>query len=339
MEAELARYLAHRLEGASEVTISNLSRIPGGASRETWRFDASWEVGGVAQSEGFIVRKDPPASLVESDRAVEYAFYGAFEGTSVPVPRMRWLEEEASHLGAPFFIMERIDGCEANTRALQTPAFDASRDGVARRFYAILAEIGRLPWESSPIAAVMGAPAPGDCWKRELGYWEGMIDANELSPQPIARAAIRWLRANPPPPPAHVGPVHGDYRVGNFLYTREGEIRAILDWEMAHLGDPLEDLAWSFMELWEWGRSGYPGGIVLTEDAIRYYEEAAGTTVDRDALHWWLVFSCVKGQGIWLTGARSFQEGRSRELIHAFTSHNLINTQDEAILRAMGRGA
>ena len=76
----------------------------------------------------------------------------------------------------------------------------------------------------------------------------GHVDRNELEPQPIIRAAIRWLRANPPPPPERVSVVHGDYRVGNFLYTKEG-IHGIVDWEMAHLGDPLEDLAWSFMEL------------------------------------------------------------------------------------------
>ena len=64
-----------------------------------------------------------------------------------------------------------------------------------------------------------------------------MIDEDELTPQPIARAAIRWLRRSPPPHPRRLSVVHGDYRTGNFLFDAEGRIRAILDWEMCHLGD------------------------------------------------------------------------------------------------------
>ncbi|MGE5594826.1 MAG: phosphotransferase family protein, partial [Hyphomicrobiales bacterium] len=186
---------------------------------------------------------------------------------------------------------------------------------------------------------VVDVPAPEAAWKRELDYWEGMIDANEVSPQPIARAAIRWLRANPPPPPKRIAVVHGDYRVGNFLYTADGAIHGIVDWEMAHLGDPLEDLAWSFMEAWEWARNGKKGGIIEKEEAIRVYEAATGEPVDREALHWWDVFSGVKGQGIWLTGARSYQDGRTQELMMPMTAYWLTNFQDEILLRSMGRGA
>ncbi len=338
MEDSLVRYLAPRLDRAQDVAISNLFRIPGGASRETWTFDASWADGGESRSAAFILRKDPPASLVESERELEYAFYQAFADSGVPVPRMRWLEPDPAHLGAPFFIMERITKGEANTRTILSPEFAPYHAHIARRMYEVLAEIHRFDWRDSPITKVIAPPAPEECWKRELGYWEGMINANEMTPQPVARAAIRWLRANPPPPPERVTVVHGDYRVGNFLYTRD-EIHGVLDWEMAHLGDPLEDFAWSYMEMWEWARNGLKGGIVTAEDGIRMYEEASGRTVDRDALHWWDVFSGVKAQGIWLTGARSFQEGRTNELILAYTSWGLTNQQDEIILHSMGRGA
>lgn len=338
MEAQLEKYLIGRIPGADNVTVSGMSRIPGGASRETWMFDAAWHVDGQSESAAFVLRKDPPASLVESDREVEYAFYSAFENTAVPVPRMRWLEKDPAHLGAPFFIMDRILGCEANTRRIHEPDYKDSIAGIACQLYQVLAEIHRFDWRGSPIDQVVEAPEPDKCWEHELNYWEGMIDANEISPQPIARAAIRWLRANPPPPPKRVTVVHGDYRMGNFLYRPDG-IHGIVDWEMAHLGDPLEDLAWSFMEAWEWMRDGRKGGIIEAEDAIRIYEEATGEPVDREALHWWDVFSGVKGQGIWLTGARSFQDGRTGELMMPFTSYWLGNFQDEILLRAMGRGA
>lgn len=338
MNAEIGRYLQSRLPGTPEVKVRHLTRIPGGASRETWMFKATWQEDGVRRAEEFVLRRDPPASLVESDRALEYAFYRAFDGTGVPVPRMRWLENDPAHLGAPFFVMERLTGCDASTARIQRPDYAAGRPKIARRLYEILAELHALDWRAAGLHEVIEPPQPEECWSRELAYWEGMIDANELSPQPIARAAIRWLRANPPPPPARVTVVHGDYRVGNCLYTRD-DIRGIVDWEMAHLGDPLEDLAWSFMEAWEWGRNGLKGGIIEREEAIRIYEEASGATVDRDALHWWEVFSGVKGQGIWLTGARSYQEGRTEELMMPFTSYWLTNFQDEIILRSMGRGA
>jgi aminoglycoside phosphotransferase (APT) family kinase protein len=113
----------------------------------------------------------------------------------------------------------------------------------------------------------------------------------------------------------------------------------VLDWEMAHLGDPLEDLAWSFMELWEFGNDGKKGGIISADDAVTIYEKGSGLKVDRAALHWWEVFSSVKAQGIWLTGAKSFQDGRSQEVMLAFTSWGLINRQDEIALRVLGRGA
>jgi aminoglycoside phosphotransferase (APT) family kinase protein len=340
LEAAIAKYLSARLDGAPEVSVTNLFRIPGGASRETWMFDATWSANGsTPATEALVLRKDPPASLVESDREVEYAFYSAFEGSEVPVPRMRWLEQDASHLGAPFFIMDRILDCDANTRRILEADYADAMPMLGRRLYEILGAIHRLRWEESPVARVIpDPPAPDECWSREVDYWEDMIDRHEISPQPIARAAIRWLRANPPPPAHHVSVVHGDYRVGNFLYTKQG-IHGIVDWEMAHLGDPLEDIAWSFMEAWEWARDGKKGGIIDADEAIRAYEDAAGFKVDRDALHWWEVFSGVKAQGIWVTGTDSYQKGQTHELIIPYSSYWLHNFQDEIILRTLGRGA
>ena len=337
MESALAKYLSPRLAGGGEVTISNLSRIPGGASRETWMFDASWTADSIAQEEAFVLRKDPPASLLETDREVEYAFYSSFWDTPIPVPRMRWLEGDAAYLGGPFFIMDRVLNCESNTRVILEPRFDTARPMLARRLYEILGAIHTFDWTGAPLARHTSVPTADSAWQHELAHWEGIINAQELSPQPIIRAAIRWLRRNPPPAAQRISVVHGDYRVGNFLYRADGAIHAIVDWEMAHLGDPLEDLAWSFNESWQWARDGRPGGIVTREDAIAHYEAASGLRVDPAALHWWEVFSHVKCQGIWVTGARSFQEGRSGELILPLIAYTLINGQDEYLLRTIGR--
>ena len=131
--------------------------------------------------------------------------------------------------------------------------------------------------------------------------------------------------------------VHGDYRTGNFLYRGE-HIDGILDWEMAHFGDPLEDLAWSFMPAWQWARDGKAGGIVDADGRrCASGRQRSGLRVDRAALRWWQVFSCVKAQGIWLTGAREFADGRAQDIMLAFTSYWLINAQDRFLLQALGR--
>ncbi len=338
MEDVIAQYLKPRLD-AEDLSITHLTRIPGGASRETWMFKATWKSEGERNSQEFILRKDPPASLLDTDREVEYGFYSSYYGSPVPVPRMRWLERDAGPLGGAFFIMERIGGCETAPRTLQEPRYADVRRAIARRMYEILADIATFDWHGTDIERLNVVPAIDGCWKKELDHWERIIDENELSPQPIVRAGIRWLRANPPPPAHHVSVVHGDYRVGNFLYTSGGEINGVLDWEMAHLGDPLEDLAWSFNESWQWAKDGRPGGVVTVEDACRTWSEASGMPVDLAGLRWWRTFCDVKCQGIWLTGAKSFQEGRTNELIMPVIAYTLINSQDEALLRSLGRGA
>ena len=339
MEDALAQYLAPRLDAASGVSISHLLRIPGGASRETWMFKAVWQSEAGRQSQEFILRKDPPASLLDTDREAEYAFYSSFMGSAVPVPRMRWLERDASVFGGPFFIMERITGAETAPRMLQEPQYVAVHPVIARHMYETLGAIATFDWQPTDIARVTEAPTVETSWSKELGHWERIIDENQLSPQPIARAAIRWLRANPPAPAQRISVVHGDYRVGNFLYTTKGDITGVLDWEMAHLGDPLEDLAWSFNETWQYGGDGRTGGITTVDEACRIWSAASGFTVDAHSLRWWRTFSDVKCQAIWLTGTKTSQEGRSDELILAVIAYRLINAQDQSLLRSLGREA
>jgi aminoglycoside phosphotransferase (APT) family kinase protein len=336
-EDDVARYFAARLTDAHDVQVTRLYRIPGGASRETWSVDLRWREGASGErTQGFIIRRDPEASLVDSDRRVEFDFYRSFIDSSVPVPRPLFLETDSTWLERPFFVMQRIDGYESQFSALLDPSFVPHRAGLARRMYEILADIAVTPIDTLPAVASTDVPAPDTCWRRELDYWEDIIDAQESEPQPIARAGLRWLRRHPPPPAQRVSVVHGDYRTGNFLYRGE-HIAAILDWEMAHFGDPLEDLAWSFMPAWQWARDGLAGGIVAPAEAVRMWEQRSGLRVDAGALRWWQTFSCVKAQGIWLTGARQFADGRAQDIMLAFTSYWLINAQDRFLLQALGR--
>ncbi len=336
LEDRLAAYIATQLPGAEAVHVSELDRIFGGASRETYRFVLQYREGGEAVLRRLILRRDPPGSLIETDRAVEFAAYRAFHGTAVPVPEPLWLEQDGSSLDHPFFVMEELTGFESSPQNIASAPYAQHAEKLARRKWSILGEIAVADPAAVGLEGVMEPVAPDACWRRELDYWEGQIDEDELCPQPIIRAVIRWLRRNPPPPAQKVSVVHADYRTGNFLYDREGEIHGILDWEMAHLGDPLEDLAWSINPVWRWARDERAGGLAPREDAIRIWEEASGLVADPDALHWWELFSSVKGQAIWISGAEEFSRGRNQDLILALSAWLWGNSQDRAALYEMG---
>ncbi|MGI9592321.1 MAG: phosphotransferase family protein, partial [Myxococcota bacterium] len=297
LEQRLAAYIANQLEDAEMVRVEELDRIFGGASRETYRFVLRWTEGGQERQRRLILRRDPPGSLIETERAVEFAAYRAFHGSTVPVPEPLWLEEDTSHLDHPFFVMEELAGFEASPQAIVQPPYAEHAASFARQKWTILGEIAKADVGKLGVEGVMEPVAADHCWERELAHWEGVLGEDELVPQPVVRAAIRWLRRNPPQPPSKLALVHADFRTGNFLYDTEGKIHAILDWEMAHLGDPLEDLAWSLNPVWRWAGDDRCGGLAKREEAIRIWERASGLEVEPEALRWWEVFSSVKGQG------------------------------------------
>ncbi|WP_296599037.1 phosphotransferase family protein [Phenylobacterium sp.] len=335
LEPRLAAYIAGKLPGATDVAVTALERISGGASRETYRFVLDWSEGGEARSRRLILRRDPPASLIDTERRVEFEAYRAFAGSSVPVPEMLWLEEGDEALDHPFFIAEEIAGYQASPQMLLSGAFDAVLPMLAERKWTILGEIAKA--DPAPLARWMEAPPLDGCWKRELDHWEALIDKDQAEPLPVTRAAIRWLRANPPPPAQKLSIVHGDYRTGNFLFDEAGQIHGVLDWEMSHLGDPLEDLGWSLQPIWSFGRAGQAGGLCSPADAVAIWERASGLKADPKALHWWTLFNCVKGQGIWVGSAAAFNRGGNRAPIMIYPAWWLINAQDRAMLQLMGK--
>lgn len=315
----IAAYLAHRMPAASHVEVSGVSRIPGGASRETYRLTATWKEEGRERRRPLILRRDPVASLIETERDVEFNAYRAFHPAGLPVPEPLFLETDIEWLDRPFFVMEQIENCQAGSPFNAEP-YGAFGEKIGAQFWTHLGRIAAADPAETGFSANMEAIAPDACWKHELDKWEKVIDEDELVPQPIARAAIRWLRRNPPPPPPRVTAVHGDYRTGNFLFDGEGEIRAILDWEMCHLGDPLEDVAWAADPLWAFQQTERPGGMIARADAFRLWEEASGMKIDPVRLRWWEVFNSLKGLAIWISSGKEYQSGASSDPILAFPS-------------------
>jgi aminoglycoside phosphotransferase (APT) family kinase protein len=320
----LAAYLT-RVNG-TPTRVENLSRIPGGASRETYRYEAV--VGG--ERGGFILRRDPPGSLIETDRRHEYLAIVSFARKDVAAPAAILLEEEGAELDRPFFIMRRVEG-GATGGAFGAQPYGEHAAAIGRQFFTFLGRIAGEPIEGLPLSQVAARPEPGDCWRRELDYWAGVIEADEQHPQPIVRAAIRRLRARPPPPAARIAVVHGDCRSGNFLHDGKGRILAILDWEMAHLGDPLEDLAWAMDPLWSHPQSELISGMVPRDEAIALWQAASGLKADPAALAWWSLFASVKGQAIWTSAAKEWRDGGMIEPILAFSGWYTARRHDEII--------
>lgn len=333
LKADLEAYLT-QLWGAP-TAVTNLSRIPGGASRETYRLDA--ETGGVTR--GMILRRDPPGSLIDTDRRLEFLAYRTVHG-HIPVPQAIALEEGGEALERPFFLMERIDGGTVPSPFVFDP-YGEHAATLGEQFCTILGRLAALDHEGTPIREATPAPAAQDCWRIALDHWSAVIEADEQHPQPIVRAAIRWLYRHPPPPAQRISIVHGDYRTGNFMHDGQGRILAILDWEMAHLGDPIEDLGWAFDPLWNHFDDAKVGGMIPRDQAIAIWEATSGLKVDPEALAWWSLFNAVKGQAIWTSAAREYRDGGFTDPILAVSGwytarrHDLILAARLAALESL----
>ena len=335
LEQRVREYLTVKL-GVPDVAVSDLYRIPGGASRETWSVDARWLDNGREVSRGFIFRRDPDASLLVTERDVEFRVMQAVAAHGVPVPRMHWLETESAWLDRPFFVMERIDGCETSpTKVLMDPRFFPARDRLAGEFVDILARIHALDWRAAGLEFLGSLVSETDCAKTEIEKWEAVVDRDALEPQPVLHAAFRWLRRSPPSPARRIVLVHADYRTGNFLCTPEGEIKGVLDWEMTHLGDPMEDVAWACIRPWRWLGDEKIGGLMERADFYRRYEEASSIVVNEYAVRFWEVLGNVKLAAIFITGARSYCDGRTRSPMMAFLGRNIARLELE-IMDLMG---
>jgi len=311
LNSRLSDYLTEKW--SSSVDIRDLSRIPGGASRETYRMTACYSSDGKKIEEGLVLRRDPETSLIETERALEYQSYAAIYPTEIPVPKPLFLENDTRWLGQPFSLMAEIVGCQTDVGNLT----DAQRTKIGNEKWTLLGKLACLDPESLGFCEFMEKPELDDCATKELARWEQVILTDEVHPQPVARAAVRWLHRNLPPPAKKLSVVHGDYRSRNFLFKPDEGIEAILDWEMCHLGDPLEDLAWSLDPLWSWPNPSLPGQLLPRKEAIAMWEATSGLKVDLDVFRWWEVFASLKALAIWISSAEVYINGEAKDPILA----------------------
>ncbi len=301
---QLLTFLRSQLPAAEDVSLSGLSRVSGGLSRENWVFRARWSDGAGGQDLPLIMRRDPGGSLLDTDRRTEFAVLRALESTPVPAPPAYWVDGDGSALGSPSLIMGWVDGnCDWFVLNGDRPV--AERLALAQRFIDLLVEIQLVDWRGLGLEAVLDDPGL-EAGLAELERWEAELRRNQLEPVPELDLVLRWLRSRARPA-REVVLVHGDFKPGNALLHDE-RIAAMLDWETAHLGDPLEDLGWVTNPVR--AREHQIAGVWERAEIVQAYAAATGHAVAEDELLWWNVFSCWKLAVIVLTGLREFVDGR-----------------------------
>jgi aminoglycoside phosphotransferase (APT) family kinase protein len=303
----LAAYLSQRTGVA--VRIGGLERLPGGASRESWVLDAT---AGEGAPERLVLRRDPPAHHVQTSRRDEFELLREAATAGIPVPRVRWCEMDPSVLGAPFFVMDFVAGETLARRLLRDPEYAPARAALPAELARALAAIHAIDANAGAVVRLAGSPPGESPALAELGRYEQIFRAIAPDPHPALELAFRWLARRAPPARA-AALVHGDFRIGNVIFGPEG-LRAVLDWELAHRGDPMEDVGWLCVRSWRFGVDDKPvGGLCAREEFFAAYERAGGC-VDPEAVRWWEVCGNLKWAVMCIMQAKTFLDGGVRSV-------------------------
>lgn len=318
-------------------TIEGLARLSGGASRETWTFDARFPGGtGLADIEG-IFRADPIKGVPSSPgRALEYHLIKAAWDQDVVVPEPLWDGDDS--FGVKFFVMRRVAGETLGSRLVRGDAYADARQLLPAQLARSLARIHRIfPPDAPALSSLPGPEGHEPPALHEVRDWEGNYRASTPNPHPVFELAFRWLYANIPAVEEH-RLVHGDFRLGNFLFDDTG-LKGVIDWELAHWGDPMEDLGWICVRSWRFGGKGPVAGICSREDFFRHYEDAGGLPVDAERVRFWEVFGNIRWGIITITQAMTYLSGRSRSVELASIGRRTAETEWELLNLIEGEGA
>jgi aminoglycoside phosphotransferase (APT) family kinase protein len=229
---------------------------------------------------------------------LEAAAIRAAAAAGLAVPELVAVDD-GSRLGSEGMVMARVDGETLARRILRDPDFTGARAALTGQLAAFLAGLHRIP-----VTDVPGLPEPDP-----LGYLEELYaEVDDVSP--TFDTALRWLAAHQPPGrPGDRAVVHGDLRLGNVIVGPDG-LRAVIDWELVHAGDPVEDLAWACVKAWRFGAAPEAAGVGTIDELLAAYEAAGGRAVERTVFDWWLVqktlqwgILCMKQAAAHLTGA------------------------------------
>ena len=283
LAAGLLRHL--QAQDAAVTAVEDLRPVTTGASQEIWMFTAS----GGATRRSLVLRRarrwSESGQAASAGMAAEAALLRAAAHAGVPVPTVYSELAPDEGLGEGY-LMDRVEGETAGRRILRDASFAAVRPGLLDQCAGILARIHAVAQERLPGLRTGYA-------RDELLHWHRAYEANGVA-RPVFALALRWLREHAPEsvPPALV---HGDFRNGNLVAAPEEGVRAVLDWELAHVGDPMEDLGWFCVNAWRFGQVDCPAGGFGTREALfAAYEAAGGVPVEAERVHYWEVLGNLK---------------------------------------------
>ena len=326
MEARLGRSVAAWCSGATGVT--RAVRLSGGASQETWSFDIVHPDGDI----GAILRRAPSGYGAAPGRAAglvaEAALMQRASEAGVPSPRVLHVLQPQDELGTGF-IMARVEGETIPRKILRGDEFAQARPKLARQLGKVLADIHGLALPQLPELRRMTAA-------KEIAELER--DYRSFGwPRPVFELAIRWLRDHDPGPSHEMTLVHGDFRHGNLIVGPEG-LRAVLDWELAHVGDPMEDLGWICVNSWRFGEIDKPvGGLGTREELFAGYERA-GRRVDPARVKFWEVMGTLRW-GVMCCGMmQRFRIGPEHSVERAMIGRRASETEIDLLRLLAPRG-
>lgn len=311
LAARVADYLGRQVGHA--VTVGRIKRFPVGFSWLTFAVPVAG-LKGPGDTQELILRLGPDDGLFAPYSAgPQVMAMQSLEGSAVPLPRAFWSSDDPAILGAPFMFCEKVSGYAVVpwVSATEPPLDEAYRRGLGTDFIDALAALHRVRWQDKPIAALADGITADNAAQRNVELYKGLIERWAMRPYPLAEWGIRWLKHHNPVAP-RVTIVHGDYRTGNFL-EQGGRITAILDWELVHLGDPHEDLAWVSMPMYM-GGSKFLCRLCEPEWFYERYAEQSGIAVSMASVRYYQVFSLLKLAATHMAAARCFEEGRFNDM-------------------------
>lgn len=316
----LQALLSRRL--GETVQVEGLERLSGGASQVTWSFDLVQE----ANSKPLVLRqaRDGAAGRAAGiDLDTEAKLVQAAADNGVPVPAVQWLLEPEDGLGQGY-IMQRLKGETLPKRILHDARFAKARKQLACQCGEVLARIHAIDSVELPGLVDLSAP-------KQLSMLRSLYDGFD-EPHPVFEAAFAHL-AEQAPPLNDLHLVHGDFRTGNLMIDPRGLVAA-LDWELAHLGDPMEDLGWLCVTSWRFGEIDRPvGGFGERADLYRSYEQASGLVVDPKRVAYWELFGTLKWGVICLLQAFSHLRGQVRSVELAAIGRRVSETELDMLCR------
>ena len=307
MQAErVAAYLSRHLR--EPVLVTGLTQAFPGLSRETWLLQIAR--GSPRRTEGLVLRADPPGGpFVPVPLQYEYEVYEHLARTDVPVAKPLWFDATAEVVdGRPLFVREFVDGA-----TLLPGLWDATAEAAERRrrvaleHAGTLARLHQLDWRAHGFASFMRVPASAESAPREeLYHWWRVWEQVRTAPFPVVTEALRWFERHLPRRAAALSLCKGQNGIGEEIW-RDDRIVALSDWELAHIGDPCQDLALSQGMLKLWDR----------ERIIEHYERTSGIAIPRDNLAFYVVWNAFKSMLALNNGLRSFLSGDYPRLARA----------------------